>query len=65
MAVVGLGGVGMNALRGGVAAEAERIVALDLNGGKPRLAREPDATGTFLAGNAGGPVFRQVLRPHA
>ena len=65
MAVVGVGGVGMNALMGGVAAEAERIVAVDLNVGKPRLAREPDATDIFLAGNADGSVFRQVLRPHA
>jgi alcohol dehydrogenase len=32
MAVVGLGGVGMNALLGGVVAGAERIVAVDLNG---------------------------------
>jgi alcohol dehydrogenase len=52
MAVVGLGGVGMNALLGGVIAGAERIVAVDLNADKLRLARELGATDTFLAGNA-------------
>jgi alcohol dehydrogenase len=52
MAVVGLGGVGMNALMAGVVAGAERIVAVDLNADKRRLARELGATDTFLAGNA-------------
>jgi alcohol dehydrogenase len=51
MAVVGLGGVGMNALMGGVLAGAERIVAVDLNADKLKLARELGATDTFLAGN--------------
>src|SRR5580698_8886177 len=52
MAVVGLGGVGMNALLGGVVSGAERIVAVDLNADKLRIARELGATDTFLAGNA-------------
>src|ERR1700722_9790545 len=52
MAVVGLGGVGMNALLGGVVAGAERIVAVDLSADKLRIARELGATDTFLAGNA-------------
>jgi alcohol dehydrogenase len=52
MAVVGLGGVGMNALLGGVVAGAERIVAVDLNADKLLLARVLGATDTFLAGNA-------------
>ena len=51
MAVVGLGGVGMNALLGGVVAGAERIVAIDINPEKLRIARELGATDTFLAGN--------------
>lgn len=51
MAVVGLGGVGMNALMGGVVAGAERIVAVDINPEKLKLARELGATDTFLAGN--------------
>lgn len=52
MAVVGLGGVGMNALMGAVVAGAERIVAVDTNPQKLELARELGATDTFLAGNA-------------
>jgi len=52
MAVIGLGGVGMNALMAGVAAGAERVVAVDLNADKLTLARELGATDTFLAGNA-------------
>jgi len=48
--VVGLGGVGMNALLGGVIAGAERIVAVDLSTEKLQLARELGATDTFLAG---------------
>jgi alcohol dehydrogenase len=52
MAVVGLGGVGMNALMAGVVAGAERIVAVDLNSDKLKLARELGATDVFLAGNA-------------
>jgi alcohol dehydrogenase len=58
MAVVGLGGVGMNALMAGVVAGADRIVAVDLNADKLRLARELGATDTFLAGNAD--VIEQV-----
>ena len=52
MAVVGLGGVGMNALMGAVVAGAERIVAVDTNPEKLKLALELGATDTFLAGNA-------------
>jgi len=51
VAVVGLGGVGMNALMGAVVAGAERIVAVDLNADKLKLAMELGATDTFLAGN--------------
>ncbi|HYZ25111.1 MAG TPA: zinc-dependent alcohol dehydrogenase family protein [Rhodopila sp.] len=60
MAVVGLGGVGMNALLGGVVAGAERIVAVDLNADKLRLARDLGATDTFLAGNAD--VIEEIKR---
>jgi alcohol dehydrogenase len=52
MTVVGLGGIGMNAPPSGVVAGNERIVAVDLNADKLRLAREIGATDTFLAGNA-------------
>jgi len=50
IAVVGLGGVGMNALLGAVVSGAERIVAVDTNPDKLRLAREWGATDTVLAG---------------
>ncbi|WP_431304516.1 zinc-dependent alcohol dehydrogenase family protein [Sediminicoccus sp. BL-A-41-H5] len=52
VAVVGLGGVGMNALLGAVAAGASRIIAVDTSQAKLDLAREWGATDTFLAGNA-------------
>ncbi len=49
--VIGLGGVGMNALFAAVAAGAERIIAIDTNPRKLELARQWGATDTFLAGN--------------
>ena len=49
VAVVGLGGVGLSAVLGAVAAGAERIVALDLSPAKLELARSLGATDTFLA----------------
>ncbi|MBP0462821.1 alcohol dehydrogenase catalytic domain-containing protein [Roseomonas sp. PWR1] len=49
--VIGLGGVGMNALFAAVAAGAERIVAIDTNPMKLELAKQWGATDTFLAGN--------------
>ncbi len=44
MAVVGLGGVGLNAVLGGTLARAERIVAIDIRGAKLDLARQLGAT---------------------
>ncbi|WP_135465862.1 zinc-dependent alcohol dehydrogenase family protein [Crenalkalicoccus roseus] len=49
IAIVGLGGVGMNALFAALAAGAERIVAVDANAEKLGLARQWGATDTFLA----------------
>lgn len=49
MAVVGLGGVGLNALLGGVVSGARRIIAIDLNDAKLGLARQLGATETFSA----------------
>lgn len=49
VAVVGLGGVGMSALLGAVAAGASRIVAVDRSAEKLALARQWGATDTFLA----------------
>jgi alcohol dehydrogenase len=51
VAIVGLGGVGMNALFGAVAAGAERIIAVDTNPRKLELAKQWGATDVFLAGN--------------
>jgi alcohol dehydrogenase len=52
IAVVGLGGVGMNALFGAVAGGAERIIAVDANPEKLGLARQWGATDAFLATEA-------------
>ena len=52
IAVVGLGGVGMNALFAAVAGGAERIIAVDANPEKLGLARQWGATDTFLATEA-------------
>ncbi len=49
IAVVGLGGVGMNALFAAVAGGAERIIAVDTSAEKLGLARQWGATDTFLA----------------
>lgn len=49
IAVLGLGGVGMNALFAAVACGAERIIAVDANPEKLGLARQWGATDTFLA----------------
>lgn len=49
VAIVGMGGVGMSALLGAVAAGAARIVAVDRSAEKLALARQWGATDTFLA----------------
>jgi alcohol dehydrogenase len=52
VAVVGLGGVGLNALLGARLAGAARIIAVDILGDKLALARDLGATDTFNAGDA-------------
>jgi alcohol dehydrogenase len=52
VAVVGLGGVGLNALLGARLAGAARIVAVDILDDKLALARQLGATDTFNAGDA-------------
>ena len=52
VAVIGLGGVGLNAVLGAQLAGARRIVALDLVEDKLALARELGATDAFNAGDA-------------
>jgi alcohol dehydrogenase len=48
-AVIGLGGVGLNAILGAIVAGARRIVAIDLDHGKLARARALGATDTFDA----------------
>lgn len=48
-AVIGLGGVGLNALLGAKVSGADRIVAVDIHDDKLKLARELGATDTFNA----------------
>jgi alcohol dehydrogenase len=52
VAVVGLGGVGLAAVLGALAAGAERVVAVDLAPGKLQTALALGATDAFLAGDA-------------
>jgi alcohol dehydrogenase len=52
VAVVGLGGVGLAALLGAIAAGAERVVAVDLSTAKLGLAAQLGATDQFNAGDA-------------
>jgi alcohol dehydrogenase len=51
-AVIGLGGVGLSALLGAIAAGATRVIAVDLSDDKLGLARQLGATDTFNAGAA-------------
>jgi alcohol dehydrogenase len=52
VAVVGLGGVGLSAVLGAIAAGARRVVAVDLSDEKLGLARRLGATDAFNAGAA-------------
>lgn len=52
VAIVGLGGVGLNALLAAVLAGAERIIAIDLNADKLKFARQLGATDAFNAAQA-------------
>jgi len=52
VAVLGLGGVGLNALLAAVASGAREVVAIDLNADKLNLARELGATAAVNAGSA-------------
>ncbi|HET9225118.1 MAG TPA: zinc-dependent alcohol dehydrogenase family protein [Thermoanaerobaculia bacterium] len=61
VAVVGLGGVGLNALLGGILVGAREVIAVDLNEDKLSLAKSLGATATF---NAGDPEALAKLREH-
>jgi alcohol dehydrogenase len=52
VAVIGLGGVGLNSLLGAVVAGAKQIVAIDLRDDKLKLAKQLGATHTFNASDA-------------
>jgi alcohol dehydrogenase len=52
VAVIGLGGVGLNSVLGAQVAGARAIVAIDLRDDKLKLARQLGATHTFLASDA-------------
>lgn len=62
VAIVGLGGVGMSALLGAVAAGAARIVAVDRSAEKLALARQWGATDAFLADDDGVAAVREATR---
>lgn len=51
-AIVGLGGVGLNAMMAAIAAGASRVIAIDTNAEKLALARQLGATDTFDATDA-------------
>jgi Zn-dependent alcohol dehydrogenase len=59
VAVIGLGGVGLAALLGAVAAGARSVLAVDLSDDKLGLARQLGATETF---NAGAPDVVESIR---
>lgn len=60
VAIVGLGGVGLAALLGAVAAGARRIVAVDVHPAKLALARQLGATQTVLAGGEAAAEVRDL-----
>ena len=62
VAIVGLGGIGLNALLGAVASGAREIVAVDLFEDKLALARELGATHTVLAGPDAADEIRGATR---
>lgn len=59
VAVIGLGGVGLNALLGGLLVGASQVIAVDLVESKLDLARQLGATACF---NAGDPDCAEKLR---
>ena len=62
VAIVGLGGVGLAALLGAVAAGAERIIAVDLSAQKVAFARQLGATDGFEAGAQAAEEIREATK---
>jgi alcohol dehydrogenase len=62
VAVVGLGGVGLAALLGAVAAGAERVIAVDVAPHKLKIAEQLGATDSFAAGDGAAEAIREATR---
>jgi alcohol dehydrogenase len=62
VAVIGLGGVGLAALLGAIAAGAERVIAVDLSTQKLDFARQLGATDSFEAGPNAVERIREATR---
>jgi alcohol dehydrogenase len=62
VAVIGLGGVGLAALLGAIAAGAERVIAVDLSTQKLDFARQLGATDSFEAGPNAAERIREATR---
>jgi Zn-dependent alcohol dehydrogenase len=60
VAVIGAGGVGLNAIQGAVLGGAARIIAIDVNAGKLEAAREFGATDGVLAGPEAAAEVRRL-----
>jgi S-(hydroxymethyl)glutathione dehydrogenase/alcohol dehydrogenase len=58
VAVIGCGGIGLNAIQGAVLAGADRIVGIDINDGKLELARQFGATDVI--NNSNGDAVEQL-----
>jgi S-(hydroxymethyl)glutathione dehydrogenase/alcohol dehydrogenase len=61
VAVFGLGGVGLSVIQGAVMAKAARIIAVDINSGKEKMARELGATDFVNPKNYDKPVQQVIV----
>jgi len=61
VAVFGLGGVGLSAIQGATMANAERIIAIDINEDKFELARQMGATDTVNPKDHGAPIQEVIV----
>jgi S-(hydroxymethyl)glutathione dehydrogenase/alcohol dehydrogenase len=61
VAVFGLGGVGLSVIQGAVMAKAERIIAVDINPAKEKMARELGATDFVNPKNYDKPIQQVIV----
>jgi S-(hydroxymethyl)glutathione dehydrogenase/alcohol dehydrogenase len=61
VAVFGLGGVGLSVIQGAVMAKAARIIAVDINSGKEKMARELGATDFVNPKNYDKPIQQVIV----